>query len=179
MICINHAAKIVGIFSTGDTTNSTSIHKIGIKDSGTIDNGPSIHQEDAVFSSLSQQLVTFCDVLLSAYPSFHLPIVSAPIVFALPRLLSQCIMQIIQNIGAINKSLRSVKPRFLRMVVSSQQIITSLVTLSTATDYESRRKLTDSASDEIEKLRKFVSMIDIPSSELKVICFFYKISWGT
>lgn len=167
MICFHHLSKLTTYLSNLETAMATG-KSTNFIDFSMADNGPNSQQEDSYITDLNRSLMGFSESIQTCYPSIHLSVVFGPLFCLLPRLLTVSIIQASNNGKILGKAIRNQKQRYLRIVVLVQQIVSSLINVTAALDYETKRKLSDCATNEFERLRKIVSMIDIPCSELKV-----------
>eukprot|EP01038_Epipyxis_sp_PR26KG_P015066 gene15066-20273_t len=127
-------------------------------------NGSSV-EEESILSLFNQHLLLYQESVLIAISPAGLATILSPICFIIPRILIRCVSHIVSSTSIAIESVH--KTRLLRIVVSIQQSI-SIYIQSTSIEPETKRKLFDLQTEEFERLRRFVTLLDMPCSELKV-----------
>lgn len=134
-----------------------------------------IPEEELVLGAFNQYLNTLQESIGSAVFPHVLAILYSPLCTLVPRILQKVICHIfnIYSSVSLTSSTSSViesqllKTRVLRIVVSIQQSL-SILFQSSHIDTESKRKLIDMLTDDFEKLRRFVTLFNMPVAELEV-----------
>ncbi len=143
-------------------------------------------EEEVILSAFSHYLAQYVAAVSCCTTSSVLAVVFSPLCSIIPRVLMKCAMHIIlQNklstmesqasstysTAATNSLLTSselqLKTRLLRIVVAVQQS-TSVSIQSSEIEPEAKRKLQDVLTEEFERLRRYITLFDMPLPELKV-----------
>ena len=155
------------------------------------------HDADAVVGELSHHMLSFQDSILAALPSEALGVILSPLCSMMPKLIMRCLQHLcITNALSLPQSANAsylmgehssgtslhnkaqggrdqereqekerAKP--LRVVVACQQTMSSILE-SSHFDVQTLRRLQDIVTDEFERVRRYVTLLDMPASELKV-----------
>ena len=133
-----------------------------------------IPEEETILGAFNQYLHTFQDTILVSVHPHVLAVLFSPLCSLVPRVLQKLVCHIFSNYSPNSTTIASstlesqlLKTRILRIVVAVQQTL-SLLFQSTSFDTESKRKLIDILTDEFEKLRRFVTLFNMPMTELEV-----------
>lgn len=152
--------------------------------------------EDLVLTAFNNHLQLYKTAVVPALSPSAFAVVLSPICTLIPAIVMKCVIYVIGKSNGIDSSAsgvansngrsnsdklaaNSLKSRLLRVVVTLQQNMT-LYFQSTNIDAVTKRRMLDSQTEEFERLRRYVSLLDMPSNELKVkftpqiLCSFLK-----
>ena len=144
-------------------------------------------EEEVILSAFNHHFVQYVNAISSYTSNSVLAAILSPICSIIPRILMKCAMHIVlqnklnmmeaqgsapsfANTGApsvISANESVLKTRLLRIVVAVQQS-TSVLIQSSAIELDSKRKLQDILTEEFERLRRYITLFDMPLNELKV-----------
>ena len=155
--------------STG--ASAANLHS-GSSAAGSADSVVGTAEEEAILGSFSAHLGAFFDAVLGSSSAHVLATVFAPLCSLVPRLLIRCTMHMVTNPHDARGSLarlsgKQQKAHLLRIVVIIQQSV-ALHIQALPFAPETRRRLMDRLTEAFEHARRFITLLDMPASELKV-----------
>lgn len=163
------------VSSTSNSTASKQSVPISNTNENNSSNMSSSDSAESIIASLNQHLMKFQTSILSATSVHALASVLSPLCVVIPALLLRCVETLLINNNMAMSHAKD-KPKILKMVVSCQQSVVSILidsnssssnSNSNSNDVKPNDKMLQTATEEFEKVRRFVSLMDMSSTELK------------
>jgi len=127
------------------------------------DEGNTSHEAEAVIAELNQHLHSFQDAALNCVSSSAVSVCLSPLAQLVPRVLMR-VVQVLCSNGNLGPDADRAKP--LRMIVTCQQTIVMLLE-ATKPNPATQQRLLDIMSVEFERVRRYVTLLDMPPKELQ------------
>jgi hypothetical protein len=140
--------------------------------------------EEGTVAVFLRPITSFIEIISDVLPTILLSAIIGPIVTTLPRIFlrgiispflmgssSPLLIELTSNKGGPSSNenkISAMKASLLRLAVTMQQQLLVIVMNVLEKELESRRKITEICSEEFERIRRFIAMIDSPISETHV-----------
>jgi hypothetical protein len=138
-----------------------------------------VAEEESILDAMNDHIHQYLKAVATAAPPELLAILLSPLCAIVPLIMTRIAMHMAEagdnpdsegedDIASRATTSHRLKTRLLRLVVSVQHA-NAVHMQSFAIPPETRRKLLDSLTEGFERSRRFVTMFDMPSDELKVL----------
>jgi len=163
-----------------DSSSAGSVNNSGNSGSGSGDTT----EAELVISELVQHLKQICGIIKPVLPRELIAVVALPLCTLIPRIVMRCIQHLISPhtggftsggmhhaVASDTSSTRKYQylidsAKYLRVAISCQQLVASLLE-SLQLEPGALRLCSDQLIEEIERLRRYLKLVELPPKELK------------